>query len=666
MTRDIEISSILYAYTPLLLYAVPLYYIIYIQFNPILYRKSKSIKNRHYMIILSLAEWIEMEKTMYLRLFFTLLWLINPTLEMYDYDIYKNKHCFLDDSKGVILYDDGPVFLYDYFIYLPIIINIPNTPFKTGNTKCELELELSKRVNEVISTLVQKIPSLNDHISSIGKKTDIDRLSPKKVVIKHTHQFFVEESEPKVIDILGLNNQEIHKSLNRLKRKVSKRSKRFVLTLFLVILGVIALSAATGAVTGSIALAKVNNIESNQDSIVAKVNQQTDAINLMTINQEHIISITQNITLKVNELIRSHECLKYSLDAQLKLINSWSAIVPNSFMRALNGLLAGQVNVDIIPGDQLSTIMGMYPSFDGTIFEENPFLLYKSSTSKLIKVMKNPLMLEGLIITPRIKKVVYGRRYVQRSCIWKQDGNYYSLKEELSAIRSNLDGSWWDTSGCLYQDGVTLCDQRKLRAYHNKCLGTGTKWDISSCHLLKHVNFVKNQVIQTPNGILVCDPSSHVVLFKADLFNVLNTRILNMSRPTLITPKMADNILVGTNHYPIVHSGPVINITELIIFHNNSYNMSMYDTLDLNFNMSHVNKIDQLYIQHYSNRIVYSVLSSIMVLLIISFGIYHLRNKKRNRIMKKRIGYVSYKISRTEEKDPPLKLEPTPSKLDVE
>lgn len=118
---------------------------------------------------------------------------------------------------------------------------------------------------------------------------------------------------------------------------VMKRDKRFVLSLVLITIGLLSAAAATGAITGSIALAKINVVEKNQELIANKIKEQINAINILNINQEQILQITQNVTLHVNNLISDYNCLNLTIEEEINLLNTWSNIVRNSFLRALNG-----------------------------------------------------------------------------------------------------------------------------------------------------------------------------------------------------------------------------------------------------------------------------------------------------------------------------------------
>lgn len=124
------------------------------------------------------------------------------------------------------------------------------------------------------------------------------------------------------------------------------------------------------------------------------------------------------MTITLNKLIESHECHKIQVDEQLRLINSWSTLVPNSFLRALNGLINGEPNLDILPGEYLNNVISSYPVFSGPIFVEHPTLPIQSARTKLITIYRNPLIIERVIIVPKILSKPFGKRYVMHSCGW--------------------------------------------------------------------------------------------------------------------------------------------------------------------------------------------------------------------------------------------------------
>lgn len=84
------------------------------------------------------------------------------------------------------------------------------------------------------------------------------------------------------------------------------------------------------------------------------------------------------------------------------MLAEWVSLAPNAFLRALNGALLGQLTVDLLPGSTLTKIVQYYPEFGHTVFSENPTILYKTSSVKLVKRIPDPPTLETVISIPRI------------------------------------------------------------------------------------------------------------------------------------------------------------------------------------------------------------------------------------------------------------------------
>lgn len=353
--------------------------------------------------------------------------------------------------------------------------------------------------------------------------------------------------------------------------------------------------------------------------IADKINEQTNALNILQINQENLLHITQNISLHMNQLITDHNCLKLTLDQELDLLNTWSNIVPNSFIRALNGFLTGDLNTDIIPGDQPQQIIQLYPAFGGTIFENIPMLLYQSSKTKLISVFKDPLLSEGLITVPRILKEPFGKRFIQKSCTWKDPSGYHTLKQDHEIIKDHIKGGWWDVSACVYQDGVTLCDARQMSFSSNPCVGNTNNVTIRDCKTRRQTSDIPDNIIQTPNSWVVCTPETNVTIFKADIMGIIHTSVKTVSHPQLFTSQEADSLLVNYRHYPLSNAGPLINISSIYHYHPNPGESSELDHIHNIYGNKSMTPIQSLQI-HFSFHISFYVLTILAITSIIIIG----------------------------------------------
>lgn len=137
-----------------------------------------------------------------------------------------------------------------------------------------------------------------------------------------------------------------------------------------------------------------------------------------------------------------------------------------------------------------------------------------------------------------------------------------------------------------------------MKLTDNKCVGLGNSWNISNCKVKKYPSYDNSQVIQTPHGLLVCNPNTSVTIFKADFMGVIHTTVENITRPTFFGSAKADSVLVGYNHYPINQLGPSTNITEIYSVHDNLDEMSQFDHISSLLNDTHLENINQLSLIH--------------------------------------------------------------------
>lgn len=108
-----------------------------------------------------------------------------------------------------------------------------------------------------------------------------------------------------------------------------------------------------------------------------------------------------------------------------------------------------------------------------------------------------------------------------------------------------------------------------MRRKNNENVQKGTIWDITQCEVEAHNKKEDNKVIQTPLGVLICDPNSHLTIFKPDKFQVIHILVKNRTKPIFISAKDAGAVLVDTKHYSLNYDVLVFNISYIYVNHNN-------------------------------------------------------------------------------------------------
>lgn len=195
--------------------------------------------------------------------------------------------------------------------------------------------------------------------------------------------------------------------------------------------------------------------------IAAKVEEQTEALNILSADQEKILVMITNLTQKVDELVDTINCNRNNDMEIHQMIISWANTVPNSFFRALNGVIKN-VTIDLLPGEYLHKLISFFPALSDTIYEKEPYMIYKTSKALLNKVNVNPLSLEGVSSIPRIFYKEFGTRYEIKSCAWREKDRYYMLKPDISYISTHTVNQVHKTQGCVEQDNIILRAKDRL------------------------------------------------------------------------------------------------------------------------------------------------------------------------------------------------------------
>lgn len=156
-------------------------------------------------------------------------------------------------------------------------------------------------------------------------------------------------------------------------------------------------------------------------------------------------------------------------------------------MRALNGVLDNKVNADLIPGAFLRELIQHYPAFEGTIYMQNPSMIYTSGKVQFVTLNRDKLFLEAIVHLPRIMMSEFGSLYHQYSCQWEHNNTYVKISGNHKAIQHGNTSKWYNTNGCIETEDVMLCNIKEIGPVQDNCFDVGTDWNLGSCPLSQSV-----------------------------------------------------------------------------------------------------------------------------------------------------------------------------------
>ncbi|CAG9822208.1 unnamed protein product [Phaedon cochleariae] len=339
---------------------------------------------------------------------------------------------------------------------------------------CGILEKLQESMDKTTQLLEEKLPIL----------TPIDRPSSLKDLMASTGKVTIEGkkstnlSRPDV-KIRRLNHKRLTHGHHRSKRIAP-----------LVIWGGTALLTSAGVAIYNradieIEKSHMNNLLKNQETLEQYAKTTRETVNLLIDREESLVMAVNNIKEKINEIIKDYTCLKKDFSTYMDYMVTWSNIAPNSFLRAVNGALGGKLTIDLLPGDQLQRVMQYYPEFADTIFQKDPLMMYQSARVKVLKISKNPPMLETIVSVPRVLYPVFGSVYAQKACPWKINNTIVTIKEQTIKILSAETHSWYSMKGCNGMDNTYLCDMREMIHTPEHCLSLDEKPDLTKCPLVE-------------------------------------------------------------------------------------------------------------------------------------------------------------------------------------
>ncbi|CAH1114911.1 unnamed protein product [Psylliodes chrysocephalus] len=489
---------------------------------------------------------------------------------------------YYDVGKGIFNTPENEVFIYTQMIHIPIITSLPTKPHiieskKKSKNPCNILPIIERRMKDVIIRVEEKLPDIHPIVG----RPQLEDLILNKGKLNVTKSNLYDNPQLKIgqdssTDIFSKNHLSVEPDtpefLQHDIRPISntRRTKRMASIMW----GAMALGTVVGSLSvyNRIDISSLNNqvqtIYDNQREIKLNLDNIVETTNKLIGNQEKMTYVINNITQKLNWMIEDYNCLLYTYDQEMNFINNWAALTPNSFLRAVNGALQGVLTLDLLPGDQIQKIIQYYSSFANTIYEDKPELLYQAARVYIVKLEKNPPILECIIGVPKIMKIPFGIKYTQKSCHWQYKNMYVSIPKDIDSIYSYSEKTWFPTEGCSSKDELTLCDIRKFKQIQDPCLVTDNNANLSRCKLTISKELIPDEAIQFKSGVLICNSTKQIVSFKRDNYGVLQSKTVKVNTSLYVDSNSADSLVVGNEHFDLSYTSDVIKITNSYIIHN--------------------------------------------------------------------------------------------------
>lgn len=524
----------------------------------------------------------------------------------------------------------GDVMLYDDNLYTPIAHGLPPinvAPYgKDGLSEKCIPYESIEEANDYIhKMLISLIPSK----VRIEKPTD-DYIKMIRNNTLKTSQYYnkrLNNIRKKAVPLIkGLSKLELdnQNKYSRYNKSIS-RSKRFAPLIPLAAIGIIGLMTS-GIVWNRVDISKLTNIQeeliSNNQIISEDLMKIQDSANVLINETNNIYEIVSEHHQAINEIIDKINCMTY-LTQNLEIeIENWKYLAVNSFIRAVQSALSGKVSPDLIPFSVVTKMLQHDERYKDLIYVNNPLLFYKLSVFDLVEIDRDPFLIMGTIITPRLFNKVLGQKVELYRCPIAMAANHNAyLSIENKYIVSSDNNDWWiySTQSCMSSSDITICLKRSLGPRYDTCASAIFNNRSSNNCKLGQSNIYQSipNVIVTEKGLLSCELGVKIELLSRD--NIGSMRVIDVIEKTkgmiYIPQDRCDQIMISSKLYDMPRSHIIINTTLISI--ENIQHHEVINNLTHDLSITYISPLNLIPLNHITEKHNYIIMTALPLLILI-------------------------------------------------
>lgn len=418
-------------------------------------------------------------------------------------------------SLGLMMEPSGDVVTYDGFLYLPIVHHVPSL-------RSILRPALLCRHDKLTDQMVKSYQSY------------LDNMIPSFSIETEMHRWFIEKSE------IG---------------RTPGREKRF--------LGVIlSLLGGTMSLWNRVSVSNVEDKISSLTSYISenrgRLNQLSSVILEQHRSQEQIIRSVNNLVRQISKAQQVMNCSLEELQYFTKSAIELTTTVPVGFVRAVEWALQGRLSFDLLPLKDLSVILRKHREMDRTIYRSFPALVYELSSFLVTEISRDPPMVSGIIILPRITLSVSSKIYSVGSVSYMSGDYLQKLEVPTSIVLDNKLKVLWkvDPVECRVGPSLVTCPSSLVMRQVDRCLtNVYFKNKLVGCKLLvRPVSDEFNDVIQFQSGVLIGSKPKNFKIIKVGSDRDIEVQSKNISSNSVsfFDSNDGDHIVLENDVYPLI------------------------------------------------------------------------------------------------------------------
>ncbi|QMP82174.1 glycoprotein [Blattodean arli-related virus OKIAV101] len=477
-----------------------------------------------------------------------------------------------DEDHGILIEEDGLSLTHDGFIYVPIVYKIPYpngslTPLEN----CPLESKfLHDMINLMMSGFHRMIP-IQDH-------------SPLSPPTRQKRFLGVAAS------LLGLGLSAWNKAeISSIKSSI-KEMREFL----------------------GVHSRKLDGLNSDLEFLNTKTKQ---------------LAVTQNNVLRsIVKMQGAINCQAIEQNLLWSMLSSFALHVPSLFIRACDAAVSGKLSPDLIPIEQLKELLKRLEDFKSSPYESWPNLAYEVGFFIPDVISKNPLMITGIMILPRLYNENIGRLYRIHTVNFKYKNTDVRIIPPKQ-IAINKDRIWIpDITLCQGYPGLLICPRTIEESSVNPCVEEIFYNNSTlSCPTLIRKPQSSPIVLSTRYGVLIGQQEESTIIKIHSSKRLSGTTTLRNSPPMFLTADIGDYVLINGRMYSLSTKTEEFELKWVNIDVNIKFLDKLNDSL-LEENWKSFDSISTSQLINQANDIspfeIIGILSLVIVILSLLFYIY--------------------------------------------
>lgn len=329
---------------------------------------------------------------------------------------------------------------------------------------------------------------------------------------------------------------------------INRRKKRFAWFSSLLGLG--------GLATSIWNRVSITSLQSEMDKVTNYVARNSKDISLLKTTMVKLIDDRNKILHIVNDLISDlaeQQCFAYTQSILSLQYELWLSLIPNEFLRAIESLLLGKLNFDLLPSGHLHKLLES-DEFSSSIYRYNPALVYNLATIYTNFSKTDSLLLKGVIVLPRLlphKTRTLSNIY---NVGVRQDNMIRRLIVPEQLTKSYKTGSYYNSNleNCINHVGFFTCPISSLSNQPETCINNINN-NITAYCSWESKTYSQCPVEAMRSGVLVGNCKGSIKIIQVDKYRHLEVIDKTLpDSPSILTTKDGDHAIIDDEVYQLI------------------------------------------------------------------------------------------------------------------